>query len=53
MIKKTDIVFIISIIFKIITDQLGLIVILIIVCINSYYFYEYLVKLRTIKKKIL
>jgi hypothetical protein len=38
MIKKIDIVFVISIILKIIIDQLGLIVVLIIICIDSYFF---------------
>jgi hypothetical protein len=51
MIRKADIVFIISIILKIIINQLGLTVILTIVCINSYSFYEYLVKLKTTKEK--
>jgi hypothetical protein len=44
-------VFAISITLKIITDQLGIIAIPIIVCINSYSFYEYLIKLGTTKKK--
>jgi hypothetical protein len=53
MIKKTNIVFIINIILKIIINHLGFIIILIIVCINSYSFYKYLVKLGTTKKKYL
>jgi hypothetical protein len=53
MVRGVNIVFAISIILKIITDQLGLIIILIIVCINLYFLYEYLVKLGTTKKKYL
>jgi hypothetical protein len=51
MIRGIDIVFAISITLKIIINQLGLIVVLIIVYINLYSFYKYLVKLKTTKKK--
>jgi hypothetical protein len=53
MIRGIDIVFAISITLKIIINQLGLIVVLIIVYINLYSFYKYLVKLKTTKKKYL
>jgi hypothetical protein len=51
MIAGTDIIFVISFILKLITKQLGLPKIPIIVCTNSYSFYEYLVKLGTTKEK--
>jgi hypothetical protein len=53
MVGKVDIVFGIIITLKLIMDQLGLIVILIIICLDSYFLYKYLVKLRTIKEKYL
>jgi hypothetical protein len=51
MVRKTNIVFAINIILKTIIDQLELTVILIIIYINLYFLYEYLVKLETTKKK--
>jgi hypothetical protein len=51
MVGGVDIVFAINTTLKTITDQLGLIVILIIVCINSYSLYECLVKLGITKEK--
>jgi hypothetical protein len=53
MVRRIDIVFAISIILKIIIDQLGLMVILIIICIDSYFLYKYLVKLGITKEKYL
>jgi hypothetical protein len=51
MIAGANIIFVISLILKLITKQLGLPKIPIIICTNSYSFYEYLVKLRTTKEK--
>jgi hypothetical protein len=51
MIVDTNIIFVISLILKLITKQLRFPKIPIIVYTNSYFFYEYLVKLGTIKKK--
>jgi hypothetical protein len=53
MVRKINIIFVISIILKIIIDQLKLIVILIIIYIDLYFFYKYLIKLGTTKKKYL
>jgi hypothetical protein len=49
--RKIYKIFVINITLKTITDQLGFIVILIIIYINSYSFYEYLIKLGITKKK--
>ena len=46
-----DIVYAISIILNIIIDKLNLLKIKIIICIDLYSLYEYLVKLRTTKEK--
>jgi hypothetical protein len=51
MITGTNIIFVISLTLKLITKQLRLLKILIIIYINSYSFYEYLVKLGTTKEK--
>jgi hypothetical protein len=51
MVTSINIVFIISSTLKLITKQLRLPKIPIIICTNSYSFYEYLVKLGTTKKK--
>jgi hypothetical protein len=53
MVRGINIIFAISITLTIIIDQLGLRVILIIICINLYFFYKYLVKLGITKKNIL
>jgi hypothetical protein len=53
IVKGVDIVIIINVTFKIITDQLGFFLILTIVCTNSYLLWECFVKLRTTKKKCL
>ena len=46
-----NIAIIINITIKIITEQLGFLYILIIICTNLYLLYEYLVKLSTTKEK--
>ena len=51
MVGGVNIIIIIKTILKIITDQLKLSVIFIIIYINLYSLYKYLVKLNTIKKK--
>jgi hypothetical protein len=51
MVAGANIVFVIGLTLKLITKQLGLPKIPIIVCIDSYSLYEYLVKLGTTKEK--
>ena len=51
MIGGVNMLFIIGSTLTIIIKQLGLFIILIIVCTDSYSFYEYLVKLGITKKK--
>jgi hypothetical protein len=51
MIGGVDILFAISFTLTIIIKQLGLLIIPIIVCIDSYFLYECLVKLGTTKEK--
>jgi hypothetical protein len=51
IVRGTDIAFVIRSTPKIITNNLGLLAILIIVCTDSYSLYKCLVKLRTTKEK--
>ena len=51
MLGGIDIVITVDTIIKKITDGLGLIIILIVICIDSFLLYEYLVKLGTTKEK--
>jgi hypothetical protein len=51
MVDGIDMSFVISFTLTIIMKQLGFLIILIIVCTDSYFFYEYLVKFGTTKKK--
>jgi hypothetical protein len=51
IVARIDIVYAISSILKLITTQLEFPDIVIIVCINLYSFYKYLVKLGTMKEK--
>ena len=51
MLGGMDIVITVDTIIKKITDRLGLVIILIIICTDSFLLYEYLVKLGTTKEK--
>jgi hypothetical protein len=51
IVAGVDIIFTIGFILKMITEQLSLLVILIIICTDLYSLYECLVKLNTIKEK--
>ena len=51
MLKGMNIIITVDITIKKITNEFGLVIILIIVCTDSFLFYEYLVKLGTTKEK--
>jgi len=53
IIYKINIVILISITFKLITNQLKILEIFTIICINSFLFYKYIVKLSMTKEKCL